>query len=179
MLATRNHYLREMGIDIWVRRGTRPAADVEPREPAAPAEAAPAAESAGPPPEFHLCFATYGELSLVFSVPEDSAALPAPMRRFADDVARALGVTQPPALTALRWPLVKAPHIDQSEAAARAVVDERLASCGSIRVYFGRHAERLAGRDGGLVVEDMEAYLQEPLRKRELWKTLQSLRTDR
>lgn len=185
-------YLEEMGIDVWVlRRRARPVArDAVPEpEVAAHGQSAPDAQERrtvappGPTPNFHLCFMTYADLSLVISVPRDATTLPAPMRRFADDLASSLSREPNPVVTALRWPMVKSEHIDQSPAAAKAVIEQRLAACGPSILLFGRDAEQLVGETAAdrryLVLDDVSVYLEEPLGKRELWKALKVLRGGR
>lgn len=187
MQARRNQYLREMGIDVWVRRELvrTPEAldantvDAEP----APAETGPVESrsartaarsmSAGEPPEFHLCFATYGDLSLIFSLPPEATSLPESMRRFSDDIARAAGITSPPSVAAVRWPMVKARHIDQSEDAARTVVRQRLDGCGPVKLAFGDDVLTWLGENPGCTpVADIARYFAEPAMKRELWQDL-------
>ena len=194
MLARRKHYLSEMGIDVWVlregRRATsRPSAQQSPQDapetPEAMASDAPRTGSsatrqpapapAGLPPEFHLCFATYDGVSLIFSVPQASTSLPDNYRRFADDIATALGVSGKPAISALRWPLVKA-DIDQSEDAARTVLEQRLGSCARQRLLFGDDAAAWCGKGGETRVADLQRYLDEPLAKRELWQALKQVK---
>lgn len=189
LAATR--YLKEMGIDVWVRRGrARSVTSAPAQEATAPPQPAPGGNErrAAPPPQvkpetaptFHLCFMTYGDLSLVISVPHDATTLPASMRRFADDMALALSLEPNPVVTALRWPMVQSEHIDQSPAAAAAVIEQRLAGCGPSLLLFGRDVERLVGELATdrrcLVVDDLSAYLREPLEKRDLWKTLEAFR---
>lgn len=189
MLAKKNQYLREMGVDVWVLREGRQ------RQMAVPAESTPAAESAPPPaaavsastpkrvkmpvapqPQFHLCFATYGDLSLVFSVPKTSSALPEPLRRFADDIARALGRQDTPAINALRWPLVQSADFDQSEAAARLVIGQRLSNCGKRRLIFGDEAAAWTRQGDEMVVAEISTYLEDPITKRDLWQMLRKVK---
>ena len=186
MLTKRNQYLREMGIDVWVERGqARPAtapvdAPVEAANDTAPAReqpasAVPAPTDSAPPPVFHLCFATYGGLSLIFSVPQDSNSLPENLRRFADDIASALQVSDKPVINALRWPLVRSAEIDQSAEAARTVLDDRLSRCAPLRVVFGETAKQWAGQGDDICVPDIGGYLEQPLTKRELWRKLKTV----
>lgn len=194
MQTKRNQYLREMGIDVWVlRRAKRP--QQAPAAAPAPAETTVTEVSAAPadthgatgrgtnptasptrqPPRFHLCFATYGDLSLIFSAPESSPTLPADLRHLADDIAMALGRKQEPAINALRWPLVKTAGIDQSEEAAKTVLAERMSRLADRRIVFGDVARQWAGRGDETTVAEIERYLVEPLRKRELWQTLRGM----
>lgn len=176
--ATKQQYLKAMGIDVWRLRRDSGEGDIPvdavtspaPTPAAEPAEAADAAP-ASPPPRFHLCFATYGPLSLVFSVPDASTSLPEEMRRFVDDVARAMNIEANPSVSALRWPMVKAANIDQSESAARVVVEQRLADCGDIRLVFGETAAQwvTATTDP---LPALETCMQDAEHKRALWRTL-------
>lgn len=193
MLARRKHYLREMGIDVWVLREGRHAKSAAPQHTEHDASDTPAstgsetspivssatrqpvAASAGPPPEFHLCFANYDGLSLIFSVPQTSTSLPDNYRRFVDDIATAVGVSGKPAISALRWPLVKA-DIDQSEDAARMVLEQRLESCARQRLLFGDDAANWCSKGGETRVSDLRRYFDEPLAKRELWQALRKVK---
>lgn len=136
-----------------------------------------------PIPEFHLCFATYSNgLSLVFSVPLSASALPDQYRRFTDDVA--LAFANPGQIdsqvTSLRWPMVQASHIEQSETEARLIVAQRIEKCADKLVLFGQAPARFVPDSGTSInAEEIESYFNEPLRKRDLWRALRALRSHR
>jgi hypothetical protein len=118
----------------------------------------------------------------VFSVPLSASALPDQYRRFADDVA--LAFANPGQIdsqvTSLRWPMVQASHIEQSEEEARLIVAQRIEKCADKLVLFGQAPARFVP-DGGTSInaEEIESYFSEPLRKRDLWRALRALRSHR
>jgi len=183
MLAstTRKQYLEEMGIDVWVLREGRTRAP-ETREEAsesgtedARAAAPPEPAAAAPPPEFHLCFATYGSFSLIFSVTASATSLPDEMRRFIDDIALALSIDAKPTISALKWPMVKAANIDQSEPAARTAIEQRIDDCGETRLVFGETALQWVAGTAGEPLPDIETCMQSAGSKRALWETLKRI----
>lgn len=192
MISLKNQYLREMGVDVWVPRTRNPLIPrpvktgqaVTPEERAIPAtetpEPRPAAKAAAPAADpFHLCFITYRDMSLVFSVPVGVTSLPESLRRFADDIALACLVDRPePVIANLRWPMVQSTHIDQSDEAATAVVAQRLGKCGRRVLLFGDKAASYEKHCRGetLKLDEIESYQAVPLSKRELWQTLQAFR---
>ncbi|MEX2327580.1 MAG: hypothetical protein WD558_07600 [Pseudomonadales bacterium] len=138
--------------------------------------------AATPVPEFHLCFATYNNgLSLVFSAPLSAPAVPDRYRRFADDIALAFSsqARMESQVTSLRWPMVQASHIAQSEEDARLIVGKRIEMCADKLVLFGQAPSHyVADTRPCIKVEEIELYFDEPLRKRDLWLALRSFLDD-
>lgn len=210
-LMHRNQYLAEMGVDVWVLRqeGARylhapsasPREDASPKrpapQPATPRVAVPAAKSepeveaprrqprtpvsTEPVPEFHLCFMNYSAISLVFNVPMGAESLPASLSRFGEDVALAYSGDSQGAVSALKWPMVRSTHIDQSEGAARIVLGQRVAKCATHVVVFGKSTASWLGEPSGhslLIVDEVESYLTVPGEKRALWGKLLEFRKE-
>lgn len=136
-----------------------------------------AAQARGPVPQFHLCFIHYQTLSLVFSVSLQSESLSPALRRFADDIAIALGNTGTDAarIAAVRWPMVRSEHIDQSESAAKIVISQRVQEAQPVKLLFGKAAAHWAGEAGGTMLGEIQGYLENPLTKRELWRELRQV----
>lgn len=207
-MQTRHQYLKEMGIDVWLLRdgfaaggdeagsGNDPAKTKSPAAPQSvplPAVSHPgftgassartaATHPAAPgqvPPRFNLCFCHYERLSLCFSLPEAAEGLDAGLRRFSDDIALALGISAAPRISALSWPMVDAPHLDQSEQAAGAVIRQRMQQAGDIHLLFGATVERWVGsycQGQQVLLEDIATYLAKPQEKRSLWQAIRGLR---
>ncbi|HKI73102.1 MAG TPA: hypothetical protein VJ998_00545, partial [Pseudomonadales bacterium] len=184
MNTLKNQYLREMGVDVWVlrKRAMPQVVAAEPVRELAPAKTSPAPQAVprntAPAPEFHLCFMTWPEVSLVFSLPLDADVIDTAHRRFAEDVGIALRVTGDAAIGAVRWPMVRSAHIDQSESAARAVMRQRVEQCAERVVVFGEAAADWLGDTltrQVVAARDMDSYIAEPLAKRELWQSLLSM----
>ncbi len=167
MVADRNQYLRQMGIDVWVLREDGGLSG----QPVGTAAALPATDTASSP-RFHLCLATYDDLSLIFEVPFEAATLPAELRRLADDIALACGRSRKPAVQSLRWPMVKSPGFDQSASMARTALAERVASCGPFRLVFGKSVLAWLADGDIRVADEIGDYLKQPLRKRQLYGVL-------
>ncbi|MCB1691822.1 MAG: hypothetical protein KDI19_03600 [Pseudomonadales bacterium] len=199
MFPLRNQYLKEMGVDVWLLRGSRaiarPAPAAEQKvvpiaktdagpvrtgqvEVAPPARRQQPKVATGPVPAFQFCFMDYPGLSLVFEVPIEASSLPEPQRRFATDVVTAWRGASDPKITSFKWPMVKSQHVDQSESAAAAALAQRVRDAGQTMLLFGEIAakwiEPSAGDRKVLKFPAMQVYFAEPARKRELWRTLTS-----
>ena len=144
-------------------------------------------------PQFLICFLDYVNLSLVFSLPYETNALPSEHRHFGDDINFAVsGQRSIPKIRNLRWPMVQSAHIQQTEEDARQVVRQKLLQSHSRLFVFGRLAlgyisESPAGRDIGdsieiggkhlLILEDVKHYFENPLDKRGLWRFIREVLT--
>jgi len=200
--------MREMGIEVWRIRTQAPVLTSAEESSASVAsggeegisaslallgEAAPDQAVARKPapvdveqPTFLFCFLDYDSLSLIFSLDVSHDTLPPNIRQFADDVNFALnpGKRRIPKIRDLRWPIVRASHIVQTEAEARTVVAQKLAQCCANVVVFGSLAAAYTtnpARDEQagelLVVREVEHYFSEPAAKQDLWAQLKSLRS--
>jgi hypothetical protein len=189
MLTLKNRYLREMGVDVWVPRGSRavavpataspPGVTVPPTaNTSLPVVADTAAPGVAPTARaFHLCFCTYPGVSLVFSIPFSETEPPPEYRRLADDLGLALVGAKESTMATLRWPMVQSVHIDQSEAAARQAVGQRLARCAAALILFGDDAFKYGATGSpALRLVDLAEYLRTPASKRQLWHALRAFR---
>ncbi len=77
--------------------------------------------------EFLLYFMNYDSFTIVFALPYATAELPPTYKNFLEGVSLSLARERvAPSIRQLRWPIVKASHIDQSEHEARQIVRDSL-----------------------------------------------------
>jgi len=77
--------------------------------------------------EFLLYFMNYDAFTVVFALPYATAEMPATYPNFLDGISLSLLRERvSPSIRQLRWPIVKASHIDQSEHEARQIVRDSL-----------------------------------------------------
>jgi hypothetical protein len=140
-------------------------------------------------PEFMFCFLDYENLSLVFSIPYQANALPREHRHFADDINFAIsGKTGIPRIRDLRWPMIQAKHVQQTEEDARQVVWQKLGQCNERLYVFGWKVlgfiiESAQESDMGntikvkdkhlVILDEFNHYFDNPMDKRELWRFIQ------
>lgn len=190
-----NQYLREMGIEVWVLREQRPSAPVSratapSRQPQPepeintveqiterqgyPAEVV--AEVVGQKvPRFHFCFMHGEGVSLVYGLALDADPATHPSRRFAGDLLLALTGKPGQSMTPQRWPIVQSGLIDQTAAAAKVVLKQRIDQCGPLLLVFGDEASVWVEDTGDrqrIDLPELGRYLDEPLTKRDLWQVL-------
>jgi len=152
----------------------------------APSVASKAPEPVVSQPQFLLCFLDYVNLSLVFSLPYKTSALPNEYRNFGDDINFAVnGQYSSPKVRDLRWPMVQAAHIQQTEDDAKQVVQQKLLQCHSRILVFGQAMAGYFGESAGssnigdaiefgdkrlLMLNDVNHYFENQQDKRNLWQ---------
>lgn len=156
----------------------------------APSVASKAPEPVVSPPQFLLCFLDYVNLSLVFSLPYKTSALPNEYRNFGDDINFAVnGQYSSPRVRDLRWPMVQAAHIQQTEDDAKQVVHQKLLQCHSRVFIFGQGMSGYFGESAGsrnigdsiefdnkrlLILNDVSHYFENQQDKRNLWRFIRN-----
>lgn len=113
------------------------------------------------------------ECSLVFSIPHDASGPPPQIQRFAADLLFALDGKTGQKISAVKWPMVQARHIDQSAQAAQVVVKQKLEQCAPLVLAFGPEAAKwtdAAATRPQVTLADIGSYIDDPLTKRELWR---------
>ena len=185
-----NSYLKEMGIDVWVLRGSpQPvAAQVVTGEKSneLASGTSSATSFAKEEPGFHLCFLNYHSFGICLSLRDDEEVLSTASKRFCDDVALALnGGVRQPGINNLKWPVRGSE--DNSHSAAQSIVSQRFMSLPGLVLVFGKETTNyvagiesvnddetinLEGRQI-LVVESMDEMCSGVTGKRKLWQRLQ------
>lgn len=172
-----NSYLREMGIDVWVLRGSQ--------QP----EVMPLATSGVLEHRFHLCFLNYHSLGICLALDDEEDVISTATRRFCDDVALAFtGESRQPGANNLKWPVRGSE--DNSFAAAQSVISQRLMGLPGLVLVFGKEATACirgmesAGDDEVLILDGRQIIALDSISdicsgvtgKRTLWQRLQRVK---
>ncbi len=196
MAATKQDYLKAMGIEVWLLRPDTGVATSEEKPEnlreekvlAVPDAVVADKSDTGARPQFSLAFLHYETVGFCLSLQGDSAELP---RRFCDDLARSLGGNVDAArYHKLVWPMVRSSGFDQSLDAAKEVVAEKFSTMPRSIVVFGEdlneYYEPLKDQQIGaesevdgrtcVLFESVDRVMSSADQQRNLWRILSSWR---